>query len=108
MIFRGGNFDAAASLIAGVLIPEWAGAFSNANIHSDSKVCKTSIAQVEFAMRLPVSILQAISLAESGRGDKTSRTKFDWPWTVRARGKGRFYPSKERAIAAVRQLKAEG
>ena len=108
MIFRGGNLVAAASLIAGVLIPEWAGAFSNANIHSGSKVCKTAIAQVEFAMRLPVSILQAISLAESGRWDKTSRSKFAWSWTDTARGKGRFYPSKEQAIVAVRQLKAEG
>lgn len=108
MIFRGGNLVAAASLIAGVLIPEWVGAFSNANIRSDSKVCKTAIAQVEFAMRLPVSILQAISLAESGRWDKTSRSKFAWPWTVTALGKGRFYPSKERPIAAVHRLKAEG
>jgi hypothetical protein len=59
-------------------------------------------------MRLPTSILQAISLAESGRWHKASRSHFAWPWTVTARGKGRFYPSKDKAIAAVRRLKAEG
>ena len=78
------------------------------NSLKDSNTCKNAIAAVETAMRLPVSILQAISLAESGRWDKASRSNFAWPWTVTARGKGRFYPSKDAAIAAVRRLKAEG
>lgn len=59
-------------------------------------------------MRLPSGIMQAISLAESGRWHKASRSRFAWPWTVTAHGKGRFYPSKRAAIAAVRRLKADG
>jgi hypothetical protein len=52
--------------------------------------------------------MQAISLAESGRWDKSSRSHFAWPWTVMAHGKGRFFPSKAAAIAAVRRLQADG
>ncbi|MGZ0246431.1 MAG: hypothetical protein ACKVH1_10810, partial [Alphaproteobacteria bacterium] len=40
--------------------------------------------------------------------DKSSWSHFAWPWTVMAQGKGRFYPSKATAIAAVRRLQADG
>ena len=76
--------------------------------HTESTTCRKAIDTTERNMRLPVGIMQAISLAESGRWDKSSRSRFAWPWTVTAHGKGRFYRSKAAAIAAVRRLKADG
>lgn len=80
----------------------------SADYIENSKVCRQAVYQTERALRLPVGIMQAISLAESGRWDKSSRSHFAWPWTVMAHGKGRFYPSKAAAIAAVRKLQASG
>jgi hypothetical protein len=74
----------------------------------NSNTCRNAITVTERKMRLPAGIMQAISLAESGRWHKASRSRFAWPWTVTAHGKGRFYPSKDAAIAAVRKLKADG
>ena len=73
-----------------------------------SDTCRQAVATVETDERLPIGILQAISLAESGRWDRKTRSHFAWPWTVTAHGKGQFYPSKESAIRAVRKLQADG
>jgi hypothetical protein len=72
------------------------------------ETCRQAVHHTERALRLPTGIMQAISLAESCRWDKFSRSHFAWPWTVMAHGKGRFYPSKAAAIAAVRRLQADG
>lgn len=79
-----------------------------ANYSENSGICRQAIRDTERALRLPIGIMQAISLAESGRWDKSSRSHFAWPWTVMAHGKGRFYPDKATAIAAVRKLQAGG
>ena len=78
------------------------------NIPAESNICRGAITAAEKHYSLPFGILQAISLAESGRWEKKTRAKFAWPWTVTAHGTGKFYPSKRTAIAAVRALKAEG
>ena len=75
---------------------------------ADSTICRQIVRRTEKTLNLPIGILQAISLAESGRWDKSSRSHFAWPWTVTARGKGLFYPSKAAAISAVRKLQADG
>ena len=93
-----------AALAAGIAVPA-----ASAGVYAlNSNICRKIIDRTEREMRLPGGILQAISLAESGRWDKKSRSRFAWPWTVTAHGKGRFFPSKAAAIAAVRKLKAEG
>ena len=73
-----------------------------------SEICRHAIGRTEHAFRLPVGILQAIALAESGRWDGRTREKFAWPWTVTAHGRGTFYPDRAAAIAAVRTLKRDG
>lgn len=95
-------------LTAGMTAPALATPTDTAIYGANSTVCRQAIGQTERALRLPIGIMQAISLAESGRWDKTSRSHFAWPWTVMAHGKGRFYPSKAAAIAAVRKLQAAG
>jgi hypothetical protein len=94
---------AMALLYMAISMPVYAG-----NNFLDSNTCRDAIGSVERSMKLPIGIMQAISLAESGRWDKISRSGFAWPWTVTAHGRGQFYPSKQAAIAAVRKLKAKG
>ena len=75
---------------------------------ADSFLCKTQTRGFENALGIPAHLLTAVSLAESGRWDKTNGALFAWPWTVMAHGKGHYMSSKENAIAKVRLLQAQG
>lgn len=97
-----------AVMSQGVAMSAQSASVKSAHYAANSTVCRQAVHQTERALRLPTGIMQAISLAESGRWDKSSRSHFAWPWTVMAHGKGRFYPTKAAAIAAVRKLQAEG
>ncbi len=70
--------------------------------------CKKATEATEQKHRLPKRLLNAISLAETGRWHKESREIIAWPWTVYSEGRGRYLPSKEAAIAEVKMLKAKG
>jgi len=71
-------------------------------------ICKQQTLRHERSRGIPPHLLGAISLTESGRWNAEEGEKFAWPWTVTARGKGKFYRTKHEAIRAVEQLKAEG
>ncbi len=71
-------------------------------------VCESETARHERSEGIPASLLTAIALAETGRWDDRRRASFAWPWTVTARGKGQYFPTKARAIAEVERLQAEG
>jgi len=73
-----------------------------------SHICASAVRQVETSHRVPRMLLHAVSLAESGRWHKDRQASIAWPWTVTARGTGKFYPDRAAAIAAVKRLKAEG
>ncbi|WP_419901841.1 transglycosylase SLT domain-containing protein [Kiloniella sp.] len=74
----------------------------------DSDICAGIITKVEMRKVIPLHLLRAISLVESGKWDKDKGARVAWPWTVMAEGKGRYLPSKEAAINEVRMLKAKG
>ena len=57
---------------------------------------------------IPKGFLKAISLAESGRWDELNRENVVWPWTVTAKGQGRFFDTKAEAVAEVEFLMTEG
>ncbi len=76
--------------------------------NATGSVCAEAVAETERAYRVPRLLLQAVSLAESGRWDAKTRRSHAWPWTVMAKGKGTFHTSRAKAIAAVRTLRAEG
>ncbi len=59
-------------------------------------------------MAIPKHLLGAISLAESGRWDKSRRANVAWPWTVTSGGRGRFFDTKAEALAEVEILMTEG
>ncbi|MBW6398801.1 transglycosylase SLT domain-containing protein [Roseomonas sp. HJA6] len=57
---------------------------------------------------MPAGLLQAIGRVESGRRDPVTGQFGPWPWTINAEGRGMFFPTREAAIAEVRQLQARG
>lgn len=74
----------------------------------NSQMCFAAAQREERARTIPDALLQAISLAESGRRDEATRRLVAWPWTVMAEGKGRYFPSKKHAVAAVKELQQRG
>ena len=71
-------------------------------------VCGTHATIHEQANRIPPGLVMAVALAESGRWLPEDQETKPWPWTVTS-GKDSFYlPSKDAAIAKVRELKASG
>ena len=72
------------------------------------KTCKKATEQGESNFRLPKRLLNAISLAETGRWHAKSKEIIAWPWTVYSEGRGRYLPTKEAAIAEVQKLQAKG
>ena len=70
--------------------------------------CRAAIAIAERERGVPAGLLQAIGRVESGRRDPESGQFAPWPWTINAEGRGMFFPTREAAIAEVRQLQARG
>ena len=73
-----------------------------------SRICASAIHAAEHSQRMPRFLLHAVSLAESGRWHKKAQARIAWPWTVNAGGKGKFFPTKAKALAEVRRLQAKG
>jgi hypothetical protein len=71
-------------------------------------LCRAAIAAAERAANIPPGLLHAIGRVESGRRDPETGAFGPWPWTINAEGRGQFFPTREAAIAAVRQLQAQG
>lgn len=71
-------------------------------------LCAAEVSQAERSYGIPAQLLDAISLVESGRYDSESKATLAWPWTVMAEGEGRYFSTKDEAVAEVRKLKARG
>ena len=71
-------------------------------------LCATAVSATETRNKIPSRLLTAMSLVESGRWNPRAQRSMAWPWTVHAQGKGRFFPSKKAAVAAVRALQKRG
>ena len=74
----------------------------------DEDDCGSAITVAATRHHLPEGLLQAIAETESGRYDPRSNARIPWPWTVTARGTGRFFATKADAIVYVRDLWANG
>lgn len=66
-----------------------------------SQICDQAAAYAARETGVPVSVLQAISLNETGR--KRGGTMRPWPWTVNMEGKGVWFDSEDDARAYVYQ-----
>ncbi len=79
-----------------------------ASFSATQRACADAVATVEKAQNLPRHLLRAISQVESGRWNRGKRANVAWPWTIYAKGKGRHYATKQKAVAAVRKLQRNG
>jgi hypothetical protein len=92
-----------ACLFALVLAP----AANAATRASAFGLCEQAAVRAETARGLPGGLLPALARVESGRPDAAGIVR-PWPWTIDVEGQGRFFASKEEAVAAVRLLQAAG
>jgi hypothetical protein len=95
-----------ALTLTGHFVPDQA--MARANNSETAGLCEAAANRQERQQRIPNHLLRAIAAVESGRWDAATRANIAWPWTVTAKGKGRFLPSKEAAIRAVQTLQRQG
>lgn len=97
----------ATALCAGIClsgtIPARAVAANKADL---SALCDAAARHASRATGVPVSVLQAISLTETGR--RRGGTTRPWPWTVNMEGKGHWFPTRDAALAFVDARAAAG
>ena len=74
----------------------------------DATSCLTEVAKAEKRYELPPGILVAISLVESGRRDPISGIIAPWPFTINARGTGRFFETQDEAVRETGKYLNEG
>ena len=95
-----------------LLAPAAAGASGPRNAppaHSEAgSLCAPAIAMAERAESIPGGLLHSIGVVESGRADPASGSIVPWPWTINAEGQGRYFETREAAIATTRALLAAG
>ena len=56
----------------------------------------------------PQGLLTAISLVETGTPTDPDERLMAWPWTINVNGEGKFFDTKEAAVAEVRALIDQG
>ena len=66
--------------------------------------CLQAAIQAEAALGLPTGLLHAIGIVESGRSDGARGPRLAWPWAIDASGQGRYFDTKQQAVAATRAL----
>ena len=81
---------------------------AGAGVRDPWTLCPTAIPAQERVHGIPPQLLQAISLAESGRWQSEANQSLAWPWTVMAEGRGRYLPTKADAINEVMALQRRG
>jgi Transglycosylase SLT domain len=63
---------------------------------------------MERSENIPLGLLHAVALAESGRPHPSDGENRAWPWTVRSGPDSFYLPSKELALRKVHELRAAG
>lgn len=88
------------------LAPIPAGATSPAP--DPATLCRQAILTAEREHAVPPALLHAIARVESGRADPRTGAVQPWPWTINAEGQGRWFATKQEAVAAAQALQARG
>jgi Transglycosylase SLT domain len=71
-------------------------------------MCRPALAAAEARYGIPIGLMQAIGVVESGRRDEVTGARRPWPWTINAEGEPHVFDTKEQAVAWVRQAQARG
>ena len=69
-------------------------------------LCDAAAQDAARATGVPLPVLRAISLTETGR--RRGKAIRPWPWTVNMEGKGYWFPTRDEAIAFVDQSHKSG
>ena len=69
-------------------------------------LCDLAAQRAATATGVPLSVLRAIALTETGR--RHGGAFRPWPWTTHAAGEGRWFDSRAEAEAHVRTLRSQG
>lgn len=80
---------------------------SNAYTQNGFSSCEVFIRQQENFYHIPMHLLKAVSLIESGRTIKPGK-RVAWPWTINVNGRGYVFETKDEAINAVKKFKRQG
>ena len=91
-----------------LLLALWLTPAARAQTPDPTLQCRAAIARAEQDAQIPAGLLQAIGRVESGRRNPETGVAGPWPWTINAEGRGHFFPTREAAIAAVRELQGRG
>ena len=75
---------------------------------SDYQLCQAAIDEMGNTTVIPLGLLTAIGVVESGKPDPKLMKTTPWPWAVDVDGTGRLYMSKAEAIAGVIAAQARG
>ncbi|MDA1091094.1 MAG: transglycosylase SLT domain-containing protein [Proteobacteria bacterium] len=96
--------------IAAAALPGFAPALANQTQPIDNtwNLCAEQTLATERRTAIPRHLLGAISLAESGRWNKSKQENVAWPWTVTSGGQGRYFDTKAEALAEVEILLTKG
>ncbi len=73
---------------------------------ADADICRVAARRVSQETGVPVSVLEAISLTETGR--KTAGAFGPWPWTVNMEGAGHWFDSAGQALDYARTNHGQG
>lgn len=77
------------------------------NLLSNSYSCILAANKYEQIYKLPKNLLLSVSLTESGKRIKNGEF-VSWPWTINVKGKGKFFNTKNEAVAYVRNFTSKG
>lgn len=72
------------------------------------ELCQIAVDKAEKNYHIKSNLLQTIASVESGRWNAQAGRRVAWPWTVHANGKGKYFSSKEEAVAAVKEMQKNG
>ncbi|MFV0245947.1 MAG: transglycosylase SLT domain-containing protein [Qingshengfaniella sp.] len=71
---------------------------------SPTETCGQAAARAAHDTGVPVEVLMAVSLTETGR--RTDGQLHAWPWALNVAGEGFWLPTREAALAKIRTLRA--
>ena len=71
-------------------------------------VCAALARQAERAEGIPLGLVEAVALAESGRWLADEGTTRPWPWTVTSGTDSFYFASKSEALRKVQELRSQG
>ena len=80
--------------------------YATQNASEISDLCERAALTASRASGVPLNVLRAISLTETGRAQKGETQP--WPWTVNMEGLGKWFDNREEALAYVLQHHSRG